>query len=268
MIGLDRFATIHSFLVGFTIMALRFLTALPVYNEVRHAGGVLDEVLRYSPDVLVVDDGSSDGTSELLAARRDIRLIRHAQNQGYGAALRSAFDYSLQQGYDVLVTIDCDGQHEPQRIPEFVAAAEGAQIVSGSRYLKIFDEQSVPPEERRRINVELTAEINRRLGLKLTDAFCGFKAYRCEALAALDITDTGYAMPLEVWVQAARAGLSIVELPVPLVYLEEERSFGGSLDNAATRLRYYYEVLDRAMARAATAPARTDKQDLCRGASA
>jgi len=248
-------------------MATRFLTALPVFNEVLHAGAVLDEVLRYSPEVLVVDDGSTDGTSELLAARNDIQIVRHEKNRGYGAALVSAFDYSLSHGYDVLVTIDCDGQHEPQRIPEFVAAAAGAQIVSGSRYLKVFDEQSIPPIERRRINVEITAELNRRLGLNLTDAFCGFKAYRREALAALSISDPGYAMPLQVWVQAARARLSIIELPVPLVYLEEERSFGGSLDNAATRLRYYYEVLDRAMADAAANPPRADKQDLCRGVS-
>jgi dolichol-phosphate mannosyltransferase len=228
-------------------MAKRFLTALPVYNEAAHAGAVVDEVLRYSRDVLVVDDGSTDGTRELLAARDDIRRITHEQNQGYGAALRSAFRYALVEGYDVLVTIDCDGQHEPQRIGEFVAAAETTQIVSGSRYLRRFDDQSVPPEDRRRINVEITAELNRRLGLKLTDAFCGFKAYRREALEVLRITETGYAMPLEVWVQAARAGLTIVELGVPLVYLEEERSFGGALDDARTRLRYYYEVLDRAM---------------------
>src|SRR5262249_42512738 len=110
-----------------------------------------------------------------------------------------------------------------------------------------FAGQSAPPIERRRINVEITAEINRRLGLNLTDAFCGFKAYRADALEKLNITETGYAMPLEVWAQAAQAGLSIVELPVPLIYLDEERSFGGSLDNANTRKAYYYVVLDRAM---------------------
>jgi glycosyltransferase involved in cell wall biosynthesis len=247
-------------------MATRFLTALPVYNEVAHAGAVLDLVLRYSPDVLVVDDGSTDGTSDLLAARNDIRHIRHEKNQGYGAALRTAFEYSLREKYDVLVTIDCDGQHEPQRIPEFVAATKDAQIVSGSRYLQIFDDQSVPPEDRRRINMQITAEVNQRLGLRLTDAFCGFKAYRCEALAALDIHETGYAMPLEVWVQAARAGLSIIELPVPLIYLDEERSFGGALDNAATRLAYYHEVLDRALGRPDSRPPHV-RASLCRGTS-
>lgn len=226
-------------------MAQRFLTALPVYNEVSHVNPVLDEVLRYSPHVLVVDDGSTDGTSELLARRSDIACVRHEKNQGYGAGLRSAFEYSLKHDYDVLVTIDCDGQHEPQRIPEFVAASSQAQIVSGSRYLKQFDDQSIPPEARRRINAQITAEINEQLGLKLTDAFCGFKAYRRDALAALHITEPGYAMPLEVWAQAAQAGLTILELPVPLIYLDEARSFGGSLDDANTRLNYYRQVLER-----------------------
>jgi dolichol-phosphate mannosyltransferase len=248
MMSLDTAQGVQTFLAAaIRNMAQRFLTALPVYNEAAHAGGVLDEVLRYSRDVLVVDDGSNDGTSQLLARRDDVRRISHATNRGYGAALRSAFRYALAEGYDVLVTIDCDGQHQPQRIPEFVAAAADALIVSGSRYLRSFDDQSHPPEDRRKINVEITAELNRRLGLNLTDAFCGFKAYRREALEALQITETGYAMPLEVWVQAARSGLTIVELAVPLLYLEEERSFGGSLDDAGTRLRYYYEVLDRAM---------------------
>src|SRR5262245_8474315 len=103
-------------------MSARFLTALPVYNEAAYVNGVLDQVVRYSSDVLVVDDGSTDSTSELLARRGDIEQIRHERNQGYGAALRSAFEYALERRYDALVTIDCDGQHEPVRIPDFVAA--------------------------------------------------------------------------------------------------------------------------------------------------
>lgn len=230
-------------------MPPRFLTALPVYNEARHVTTVLDEVRRYSPEILVVDDGSTDGTSQLLAERGDVHVVRHEKNQGYGAGLRSAFEFALKNGYDVLVTIDCDGQHEPKRIPEFVAACDGWDLVSGSRYLQHFPGDSRPPEQRRRINEMLTAEINRRLGLELTDAFCGFKAYRVSALRSIELHETGYAMPLEFWVLAVRAGMRIRELPVPLIYLEEHRSFGGSLDDAETRLRYYREVLDRAMAR-------------------
>jgi glycosyltransferase involved in cell wall biosynthesis len=244
-----------------SIASHRFLTALPVYNEVAHVEAVLDEVLRITPDVLVVDDGSTDGTADLLAGRRDIRLVRHDANRGYGAALATAYAATLASSWDGLVTIDCDGQHQPQLIPEFVAAAtSGAvDIVSGSRYLKQFSGDSTPPAARRRINAEITAEINARLGLAITDAFCGFKAYSRRALRRLHVTETGYAMPLEVWVQAAAASLRIVELPVPLLYLDLARSFGGALDDAATRLAYYRTVLDRAetaVARqaAATAP--------------
>jgi glycosyltransferase involved in cell wall biosynthesis len=231
-----------------TTQAVRFLTALPVYNEASHVDHVLDEVVRYAADVLVVDDGSTDGTPRRLVARHDITSVRHAQNRGYGAALKTAFDYAIQRGYDVLVTIDCDGQHEPQRIQELVTACRDADIVSGSRYLDQSDPRSVAPPERRRINELITAELNQRLGLSLTDAFCGFKAYRVSALENLTITDPGYAMPLELWVQAAHHGLRIVELPVPLIYLEEERSFGGSLDDGGKRLAYYHQVLDKAIA--------------------
>ena len=239
----------------------RFLTALPVYNEVAHVEAVLDEVLRITPDVLVVDDGSTDGTADLLAGRRDIRLVRHDANRGYGAALATAYAATLAGAWEGLVTIDCAGQHQPRLIPEFVAAATSgaADIVSGSRYLKQFPGDSTPPAARRRINAEITAEINARLGLAITDAFCGFKAYSRRALRRLHVTETGYAMPLEVWVQAAAAGLRIKELPVPLLYLDLARSFGGALDDAATRLAYYRTVLDRAEAAvalqaAATAP--------------
>src|SRR6516225_5715825 len=153
------------------LMSMRFLTALPVYNEARHVPDVLGEVLRYSSEVLVVDDGSTDGTSDLLAKRHDVHVVRHPKNRGYGAALKSAFDFALYDDYDVLVTIDCDGQHQPRLIPDFAAACESVDIVSGSRYLKTFEGDSRPPEARRKINEEITAELNCRLGLHLTDAF-------------------------------------------------------------------------------------------------
>jgi dolichol-phosphate mannosyltransferase len=226
------------------------LVALPVFNEAQHVDRVLDEVRRRTTaDILVIDDGSTDGTSEIVSRRQDIQVVRHARNRGYGAALLSAFQFAQQGDYELVVTIDCDGQHEPCRIPLFFdACSDDVDIVSGSRYLAQFDGDTPPPAERRRINEQVTAELNRRLGLNLTDAFCGFKCYRVEALRRLNISEPGYAMPLEVWVQAAAAGLKIIELPVPLIYLDEKRSFGGVLDNGQTRLEYYHLTLDRAIA--------------------
>jgi dolichol-phosphate mannosyltransferase len=226
------------------------LVALPVFNEARHVNRVLDEVRRHAAGaILVVDDGSTDGTSDILQAREDICVVRHEQNRGYGAALLSAFQYAQDHNFELLVTIDCDGQHEPCRIPKFFdACTGGVDIVSGSRYLTQFAGDTPPPPERRQINEQVTAELNRRLNLNLTDAFCGFKCYRVDALRRLNISEPGYAMPLEVWVQAAAAGLKVIELPVPLIYLDEKRSFGGVLDNGQTRLEYYHLTLDRAIA--------------------
>jgi dolichol-phosphate mannosyltransferase len=231
-------------------MTYKLLTSLPVFNEVQTVNSVLDEVQLYCDEVLVVDDGSTDGSSELLAKRTDIHLVRHPQNRGYGAALMTAFQYAADHDYDLLVTIDCDGQHQPKRIREFADTLVtcGADIVSGSRYFKTFDDDTVPPIERRRINETITQVINQKLGFELTDAFCGFKAYRVSALKQLKITETGYAMPLELWVQVACAGLTVIELPVPLIYLDPDRSFGGPLDQAEIRLKYYFEVLNRAFA--------------------
>ena len=227
---------------------MKILTAIPVFNEERHVEGVLREVRRSSPDILVVNDGSTDRTAELLARHPGLRVVTHTHNRGYGAALISAFDYALRHHVDVLVTMDCDGQHEPARIPVLLEALDGADIVSGSRYLRDFRQDTLPPRDRRRINEQITAELNERYGLNLTDAFCGFKAYRREALARLRITETGWGMPLQLWVQAARLGLRVKEVGVPRLYLDPNRAFGGVLDDPAARLAYYRGILDAAEA--------------------
>lgn len=231
-------------------MVPRILTALPVYNEARHVARVLSRVIEYADDVLVVNDGSSDDTAREVGKFSTVKMITHQKNLGYGAGIRTAFESALSGGYDILVTIDCDGQHEPSLIPGIAAAlGEEWDMVSGSRYLRAHAGDSAPPVERRRVNQLITQILNDRFRLNLTDAFCGFKAYRVPALANLDITDLGYAMPLQVWVQAVAAGWRITEFPVPLVYLDEERSFGGALDQTDVRLAHYREVLNKEFAR-------------------
>jgi dolichol-phosphate mannosyltransferase len=228
---------------------MSFVTAVPIYNEERHIEAVLGEIRRYSPHILVINDGSTDNSGELLARRSDLTVITHPQNRGYGAALASAFRFVLDSEYDLLVTVDCDGQHEPARIPVLLEAIHDADIVSASRYLREFRENTGPaPEDRLAINRIITSELNAQLGLNLTDAFCGFKAYRREALARLHVTEPGWGMPLQLWVQAARLCLRIKEIGVPRLYLDPNRSFGAGLDDAAQRLAYYRRVIADALA--------------------
>lgn len=234
-------------------MKHRTLTALPVFNEAAHVQDVLEKVLLHSDEVLVVNDGSTDQTLDELRKFGDrIHIVNHESNQGYGAALRTAFDYAVKYAFDVLVTIDCDGQHQPTLINHLAArleAPDAVDMVSGSRYLEEFSGNSTAPADRRRINRQITVCLNQKLGLGITDAFCGFKAYRVSSLPDLEITDLGYAMPLQLWIQASDLNWDIAEFPVPLVYLDEERSFGGSLDDAHRRLAHYRSVLNAELSR-------------------
>lgn len=252
-------------------MGVSHLIAIPVFNEVRYVPSVLAEVRRYTNNVLVIDDGSTDGTAHLLRdlqrdaeARGDhwLTVITHSRNLGYGRSVADAFDFAVRQSVegscDWLITMDCDEQHEPARIPDFLAAAEedDADIISGTRYPRGWDAEEVAPWDRREINRRITLMIHERLGLPLTDAFCGFKAHRVSALRQLCITESGYAMPMQFWVQVARMGMRVRELPVELIYNDPTRHFGGLLDDPAVRLNHYIEVFEAERARAVTCQTR------------
>ncbi len=225
---------------------MRFLIAIPVYNEAAHVGRVIPRVQEHADDILAVDDGSTDGTREALAPF-GVAVVRHEINRGYGAALLSAFDYASERGYDWVLTMDCDGQHEPASIPAFRALAGqgGVDIISGTRYSGMGGDDA--PSERRAINRTITGEINERLGDLLgggiTDAFCGFKAHRVAALERLRLDESGYAFPMRFWVQVAAARLRVEELPVERIYNDPNRSFGGELDDPDTRLAHYRHAL-------------------------
>jgi glycosyltransferase involved in cell wall biosynthesis len=223
---------------------------LPVYNEEGTVGAVLDAVRRYfNGDVLVVDDGSTDGTAGVLAERRDVSVITHPFNMGYGRALAEGFSVARARGCDRVVSMDCDGQHEPVHIPEFLAVLdEGWDIVSGSRYLPDSEELGiVAPGQRREVNKRVTEEINRVTGWSITDAFCGFKAYRLAALEGVELCEPGYALPLEMWAKAYRAGLLVREMAVARIYCDHNRSFGGDLDDPEHRFGYYMRVWRQAL---------------------
>lgn len=230
---------------------MRVLVAIPVFNEAKYLAKVLAQVQSQGADVLVVDDGSTDETPAILRTFPGVAVIRHPENRGYGQSLIDAFQFASRQEYDWVISIDCDEQHEPARIPEFIAAArsDDADILSGSRYLKAMSGNTAAPDDRRRINMTITQMLNDRLGLRLTDAFCGFKAHRVSAMDRLCLTVPGYAFPLQFWVQAWRQGLAIRELPVELIYNDPNRHFGGMLDDPDSRLTHYLDVFETELAR-------------------
>ena len=245
---------------------MRTLIAIPVYNEQRRLQAVLDRVLEETEtlraageiDILASDDGSKDASPTLLS-HFPVEVIRHAHNRGYGRTMQDAFRWAAFDRFDWLITLDCDEQHEPAEIPAFLEAirqadrptdnGQGADVISGSRYLSPQDDNDSPPADRRSINHKITAELNDRLGLALTDGFCGFKAYRVDAVAGLDLTEDGYAFPMQFWVYAVAAGLRIREIPVRLIYNDLNRSFGGPLDDPAIRWDHYRRVMHCALRR-------------------
>ena len=227
---------------------------IPTYNrreELKHLLASLKRQYCSVPfEVVVVDDGSTDETPCLLA-RQPVDVIRHARNRGYGQTMIDAFRWAQCYGYDWLITMDCDEQHEPASLPEFREAIDwdDADVISGSRYLDMQQGGDAPPPDRRAVNAAITALIGERLALRITDAFCGFKAYRVQALKKLRLDEKGYAFPLQFWVQAAAHDLRIKEVPIRLIYKDPSRSFGGTLDNADHRLAHYKQVFAKELAR-------------------
>ncbi len=204
------------------------MVVLPVYNEAPTLPGVLEAVREHwAGEVLVVDDGSSDGTPALAEAG-GAKLLRHERNRGYGAAVRSGLAWAREQGYRWAITLDADCQHEPRYIPRFLERIQGgkADVISGSRYLDLSLAQGPVPEDRRWVNRVVTQLIREITGYPITDAFCGFRAWRLEPVLSLGLREDGYALPVEFWIKAAARGLRVEEIPVPLVYYDFEKGVG------------------------------------------
>jgi glycosyltransferase involved in cell wall biosynthesis len=246
-------------------MPMRLLIAIPVFNEEKYVRDVIGKVSGFHPDVLVVDDCSTDRTAEILADIRpgypSLSVIRHPVNGGYGKSLIDAFTFARENCFDWVITMDCDEQHEPEMIPAFIEEIKTDRwdLISGSRYKAARADDQHAPTDRLTVNRTITATLNRMYHWQLTDAFCGFKAHRVSALAELQLTETGYAFPLQLWPQVAHYGLRMTELPVRRIYLDPNRHFGGTLDDPAVRLNHYLDVLHAERQRLAHEPASTTK---------
>ena len=231
------------------------LLVIPAHNEASTVAQVVRATREAMPgaEIAVIDDGSSDATAHCAAAA-GATVLQGGPLHGYGAALMRGFRHAVECGASTVATLDADGQHDPRSLPALHHLLRHCDIASGSRYHPSCAEGvGAAPLDRMDINRELTAHINAITGWTLTDAFCGFKAYRVEALRRLVLDEPGYGFPLQLWVEAWRAGLTVAELPVRKIYLPVDRLFGDGLDDAAVRRAYYGAVLERTLARSAPA---------------
>ncbi|MBE7445239.1 MAG: glycosyltransferase family 2 protein [Planctomycetia bacterium] len=222
----------------------KILVAIPVFNET-NVSNIVRGVKNFSLDVLVIDDGSTYSLREELLNVENVHMLVHPRNLGYGKTIIDAYRYAIKKRYDYLLTIDGDGQHEPEEIPLFLNSIPfyDYDILSGSRFLFPFKPGEDVPEDRYRINRKITRIVNQITGFGLTDSFCGFNMYKVEQLKLLRLTEYGYGMPLQVWMQAWRMGLRVREIPVKLIYKNLAKHFEGALEDPDTRLRYYKSII-------------------------
>lgn len=188
---------------------------IPAYNEEKALADVIGKTFEHVDEVIVVDDGSSDKTSE-VAIEAGARVIKHSVNLGKGEALKSGFKAVGDDS--IIITIDGDGQHNPSEIPDLVRPIieDGADLVNGSRYMNGPEENT--PAYRRVGQKVLDIATNISAGTKVTDSQSGFRAFSPKSKNVFRFKDTGFGIESEMLVDAAEAGLKIVEVPITVRY--------------------------------------------------
>jgi dolichol-phosphate mannosyltransferase len=201
----------------------RPLVVIPTYEEATNIATVLQQVRSSAPEawILVVDDGSPDGTADLAeitgAEVGQVSVLRRPRKAGLGSAYRAGFARGLERGHDVMVEMDADLSHDPADLPRLLhAVADGASLAVGSRYVP---GGSTPhwPLHRRLLSRWGNRYAGVVLGLGVRDATAGFRAYRAEILEAIDYQTTradGYAFQVEMAYRVRRAGGVITEVPI------------------------------------------------------
>jgi glycosyltransferase involved in cell wall biosynthesis len=199
-------------------MAEGVFLVMPVYNEQAVIEATLRPLIASGYRIVVVDDGSSDGTWAILG-RLPVYRLRHHINLGQGAALQTGTSFAVQQGAAIVVHFDADGQHRMEDIAELVAPlrAGEADIVFGSRFLRRADRESVPPT--RRLLLRGAIIVNRLLtGMRLTDAHNGLRALNRHAASQIVLRENRFAHASEILVQVRQRRLRYVERPTRIVY--------------------------------------------------
>lgn len=198
-------------------MSSAITAILPAYNEEVSVGSVVLHARQHADRVIVIDDGSTDRTAE-VAELAGAEVIRHPRNMGKGAALKTGFTLASQNGAKVIVTMDTDGQHDPEEIPKLIAPilSGEAEMVNGSRYMN-GNGKNTPFYRRIGQNV-LDSATNLNSGLRITDTQSGFRAFAKHTLRVFRFKSNGLAIESEMLMDAANAGLKMKEVEIGVRY--------------------------------------------------
>ncbi|MEJ7583199.1 MAG: polyprenol monophosphomannose synthase [Acidimicrobiales bacterium] len=238
---------------------MRTLVVIPTFQEAENVADVLSRVRSAVPgaDVLVVDDGSPDGTADLAeAAGRDlgrVEVLRRSAKQGLGSAYRVGFAHGLAGDYDVLVEMDADLSHDPVALPLLLSAvAAGSDLAIGSRYVA---GGSVPGWPRRRLVLSRIGNwyAAAALGIPLKDATAGYRAYRAQVLHKLDLeamTTYGYGFQIEMAYAVLRLGGTVTEVPITFRdRVRGQSKMNLSIVGEAVRVITWFALRDRVLRR-------------------
>lgn len=198
------------------------LIIIPTYNEMENLPRLLERIdaLSLGVDVLVVDDGSPDGTGEWmksqLAARNNLRLLQRKGKQGLGSAYKAGFAFAIENGYDLVFEMDADFSHDPEYLPVFLEEIRNHDVVLGSRYIHGVTVVNWPMS---RLLLSYFANVYARFvtGLPVQDTTGGFKCFRIEALKSIDLSrlhSGGYSFQIEVTYKLWKKGFRIKEIPI------------------------------------------------------
>lgn len=191
---------------------------IPALNEAPRIAAVIRGVRRQGIDVIVVDDGSGDGT-EAVARAEGAAVVRHPSNRGKGAALRTGFDHVLGKGYRSIVTLDGDGQHDPAEISRFLDTAErtGADIIVGSRMHSLRG----MPWTRILCNRVGSAIVSRVCGVRIPDALIGYRLMKTDVLRSITLEADRYEIDPEILLKGVLAGRTVQHVDVTCIYGNE-----------------------------------------------
>ena len=206
---------------------MKTLALIPCYNEAPHIAVVVRRCHAHVEAVLVVDDGSSDGTAE-RAREAGAVVLAYAPNRGKGVALNLGYDYALREGYDAVVTLDGDLQHDPSEIPGFIETAlhDDVHIVLGNRMTDVTD---MPPL-RQWTNRTTSRVISWLARQRMSDSQTGFRLIKTDVLKTVRCTAKNYEAESEILIKAGRRGFHIAEVPIATIYRGGKSSINPLFD--------------------------------------